>query len=263
VLEKNRFLDSLHSRELLGRSWISNDWLARARCAVFCWAKSCRVLAKPRKVPVTQSLLSNVIAFCARRLIEAPPVRDADETALLPLVPDPVSGRVDHALAGDNGAVFHVSETSLNVLDDGALLCVLRQLRPHHRAIARLACRGLNALVGPVASQRLPLWPLLQQQPLPWGCVWEAFLMLDTTHNQQKIIAAAVAASSELEHLQLLRQHCCTWNTETCSDAAGGGHLEVLQWAWANGCDWDGKPCARAARGGNLEVLQWARCDFW
>jgi hypothetical protein len=44
-------------------------------------------------------------------------------------------------------------ERSLNNLDDDTLLCMLRLLPPHHRAIARLAGRCLNAFVGPVANQ--------------------------------------------------------------------------------------------------------------
>jgi hypothetical protein len=204
-------------------------------------------------------------------------VRDAAGIALLPLMPDPVSGRVDKTLekpakkrspgAGDNEAVFHVSKASLGDLEDDTLLCVLRHLPPHHRAIARLACRRLNMLVGPVSSQRLPLKPLLNERPLPCACVWEAVLMLDTRINlhQQSRIAAAVAASGELELLLLLKLRGCKWNTETCSQAAGGGHLEVLQWARANGCNWNSDTCAYAAAGGHLEVLQWARangCDW-
>jgi hypothetical protein len=84
---------------------------------------------------------------------------------------------------------------------------VLRLLPPHHRAIARLACRRLNALVGPFASQRLPLKPLLYTQPLPWGSVWVAFLMLRTSKEQQSRIAEAVAVPGIL---QLLRQHGCS-----------------------------------------------------
>jgi hypothetical protein len=118
---------------------------------------------------------------------------------------------------------------SLGDLDDDFLLYVLRVLQPHHRAIVRLVCRRLNALVGPVADRRLPLKPLLCERPLPWGCVWEASLMmLDISHSKQCRIAAAVAASGELEHLQLLWQHGFGWDAETCSQAAGGGHLAML-----------------------------------
>jgi hypothetical protein len=70
-----------------------------------------------------------------------------------------VGGREDNALAFkaairssgavDNDAVFQVSETSLHDLDDDVLLCVLRQLLPHDRAMPRLAYHHLNALVGP------------------------------------------------------------------------------------------------------------------
>jgi hypothetical protein len=108
-------------------------------------------------------------------------------------------------------------ELSFNDLNDDTLLCMLRLLSSHHRAIARLACRRLNSLVGPVTSPRLPLKPLLHERPLPWGCVWEAFLVLHTSNKQQGRAAAAVAVSGDLEHLQLLRQHDCSWNAETRS----------------------------------------------
>ena len=34
-------------------------------------------------------------------------------------------------------------------------------------------------------------------------------------------------------------------------------HLEVLKWAWENECTWDANTCANAAKGGQLEVLKW------
>jgi hypothetical protein len=97
-------------------------------------------------------------------------------------------------------------QPSRNDLDDDTLLCVLRLLAPHHQAIARLACRWLKALVGPVAGQRLPLKLLLDIRSLPWGSMWEAFLLLHARDEQQNGVAAAVAASGQQ-------------NTCSCSEA--------------------------------------------
>ncbi len=43
------------------------------------------------------------------------------------------------------------------------------------------------------------------------------------------------------------------WNSDTCTNAAVGGHLEALKWARANGCEWD----AKAAAMDNEETKQW------
>jgi hypothetical protein len=174
---------------------------------------------------------------------------------------DPLAANLSLSSGGNNATAPHVTVTFLNDLDDGTLLCVLRLLPPLHRAIARLTCHRLNAMVGPVASQRLPLEPLLHTRPLPWGCVWEAFPMLRTSNEQQGRIAAAVTASGELEHLQPLWQHGCSWNADTClraedmricsaqrppgGAAVGAGQLIALS-------------CTLAEMDGHLEVLQWA-----
>jgi hypothetical protein len=102
---------------------------------------------------------------------------------------------------------FPTPQPSLNDLDDDTLLCVLRLLPRHHRAIMWLAYQHMNAQVEPVAGQRLPLEPLRDIQPLPWGCVWDAFLMLPTSNKQQCRIAEAVAMYGSLDHLQVLRRH--------------------------------------------------------
>ena len=49
------------------------------------------------------------------------------------------------------------------------------------------------------------------------------------------------------------------WDSDTCSQAASGGHLSILQWARSRGCPWDSDTCASASLHGHLEVLQWAR----
>jgi F-box domain len=56
------------------------------------------------------------------------------------------------ASAGVGAAAIPAQQPSLNDLDDDMLLHVLRLLPPHHRAIARLVCRHLSALVGPVVD---------------------------------------------------------------------------------------------------------------
>jgi hypothetical protein len=38
--------------------------------------------------------------------------------------------------------------------------------------------------------------------------------------------------------LKWARENGCSWDDETCSDAAMGGHIELLRWARENGAPW-------------------------
>ncbi|WBR14650.1 Ankyrin repeat protein [Pandoravirus kuranda] len=51
--------------------------------------------------------------------------------------------------------------------------------------------------------------------------------------------------------LEWLRAQGCPWGSDTCKDAARGGHLRVLQWAVTNGCTWEADACRRIAAGSN------------
>ena len=51
---------------------------------------------------------------------------------------------------------------------------------------------------------------------------------------------------SKADELNLPFQGQGEWNSDTCSNAAKGGHLEVLKWAHENGCEWDNVTCSEA-----------------
>ena len=56
--------------------------------------------------------------------------------------------------------------------------------------------------------------------------------------------------------LQWARANGAPWDTNTCREAAEGGHLEVLQWARANGCPWDEKGLNIAAEFGHEAMVR-------
>jgi hypothetical protein len=42
----------------------------------------------------------------------------------------------------------------------------------------------------------------------------------------------------------------CSWNENTCANAAQNDHLEILKYAHENGCPWNENTCSYAARNG-------------
>ena len=48
------------------------------------------------------------------------------------------------------------------------------------------------------------------------------------------------------------------WYSNTCSEAARGGHLGVSQLMREDRCEWDSNMCRMAATFGHLKVLKWA-----
>jgi len=78
------------------------------------------------------------------------------------------------------------------------------------------------------------------------GCEW----------TSQTCANAALGGHTEV--LKWARENGCEWTSQTCANAAAYGHLEILKWAYQNNCPWFYHACARAASNEHLEVLKWA-----
>eukprot|EP00891_Asterochloris_glomerata_P009475 jgi/Astpho2/9475/Aster-01728 len=59
--------------------------------------------------------------------------------------------------------------------------------------------------------------------------------------------------------IEWARHSGCSWDEDTCTNAASGGHLAVLQWARENNCPWSGSTTFVAAFNNHLDVMKWAR----
>jgi hypothetical protein len=70
---------------------------------------------------------------------------------------------------------------------------------------------------------------------------------------------AEAALGGHLDILKFLKESNCSWDKDVCSYAALGGHFEILKWARANNCPWNEYTCTNAALKGHIEILKWAR----
>jgi len=69
---------------------------------------------------------------------------------------------------------------------------------------------------------------------------------------------ANAAKGGHFECLRWLEEVGCPWDESTCSNAAKGGHLKCLEYAHENECPWDEDTCERAAEGGHMKCLEFA-----
>ena len=83
----------------------------------------------------------------------------------------------------------------------------------------------------------------------------------DRSNNGLNCMNAA-AMNGHLDMVQYLLAQGCEWDTDTCKNAAEGGHLEVLQFLQSNQgpsgerkeeCPWNVQECHDAARGAETD----------
>lgn len=67
-----------------------------------------------------------------------------------------------------------------------------------------------------------------------------------------------ITGAGNLECLVFAHENGCSWDSSTCSAAAGNGQLECLKYAHENGCPWSARTCEDAAANGQLECLMYA-----
>ena len=147
------------------------------------------------------------------------------------------------------------STTTIHDLDDASLEGILHFLPGHFRFVAGVNCRFRCLYV------TLHTPDTLYEVAMASGATREIWLQEDEPNIRAGEGCRLAAKYSNLEALQWFRSRQCSWSSDVCTEAAGGGHLHILHWARSQTppCPWNEKVCPTAALHGHLQVLQWLR----
>ena len=65
-------------------------------------------------------------------------------------------------------------------------------------------------------------------------------ILLHSLYRNQGISGYILQGDQRIKiSAEIIKDHGCPWDEETCEYAATKGHLEVLKYAHENGCPWD------------------------
>lgn len=127
---------------------------------------------------------------------------------------------------------------------DKNTLCLLYHIRLFHNMLSEDTFKPINTYVSElIANATLTMMKWIHSEAIE--------------HNRIEWNSKITYYISSVECLKYAHENC-SWDENTCRNAARNGHLECLKYAHENGCHWDEQTCISAAEYGQLDCLKYA-----